>query len=73
MTNPFLVQFVADPANPWQIDRIEPVVGDSLMLAPRLVVQEGGGRSAPVRCRVGLARDIEQHLLHHPSGGRGAG
>jgi len=42
MTNPFLVQFAAGPAGPWRIDRIEPVVGDSLILSPRLAVHEGG-------------------------------
>jgi len=42
MTNPFLVQFAAGPAGPWRIDRIEPVVGDSLILAASLAVHEGG-------------------------------
>jgi hypothetical protein len=42
MANPFLVQFAAGPVGPWRVDRIEPVVGNGLMLAPRLAVQEGG-------------------------------
>lgn len=42
MTNPFLVEFAAGPVGPWQIDRIEPIVGEGLPSAARLAALEGG-------------------------------
>jgi hypothetical protein len=41
-TAPLLVSFAASNTGAWRIDRITPVVGDSLAGAPRLDVIEGG-------------------------------
>ncbi|MFE0757371.1 chlorite dismutase family protein [Inquilinus sp. NPDC058860] len=41
MPSPLLVTFAAGPSGPWQIDRIDAVIGDPLPMAGRLAVLEG--------------------------------
>jgi chlorite dismutase len=41
MARPLLVSFICGTSGPWRIDRIDPVIGDSLQSAERLDVLEG--------------------------------
>ena len=49
MPSPLLVTFTTNDAGPWNIDRISPVLGESLGLAARLLVTEGVDALAPPR------------------------
>ena len=46
MTNPFLVEFAAGHVGDWRIDRVDPVVGESLAFAARLTVSEASPGSS---------------------------
>jgi hypothetical protein len=49
MPSPLFVTFTATDSGPWNIDRISPVLGESLGLAARLLVTEGVDALAPPR------------------------
>ena len=48
MSHPLLVTFAAGAAGMWRIDRINPVIGESLPAAERLAVIEGATASLPL-------------------------
>ena len=46
MARPVLVSFQAGPSGAWAIERIDPVVGETLAAAPRLTVTQGHDAAA---------------------------
>jgi len=41
VARPVLVSFQAGPSGPWVIERLEPVIGETLAVAPSLTVTQG--------------------------------
>ena len=51
MASPLLVTFAAGASGTWRLDRIDPVIGDSLLAAERLSVYEGWETRIPADAR----------------------